>query len=134
MVVRNDVEQAYKNGYIWHAIWHMKNPTASDSEVNGYNSREIQSLSKAVDFENGTSFNSLEEWMTALKHMLCRVTVKHEIYNNTPQAKVKSVKSTAFPECVHVWKEKSAGLPAMSIPTVATGFKTLGDDDDLPWN
>ena len=61
---------------LYGTIWRMKNPSQSDTEVGGYNSREIQSISKAVGFDNGTEFNSLEAWMDALKNRLCRVTVK----------------------------------------------------------
>lgn len=132
MVVRNDVEQAYKNAIIWHAIWHMKNPSQSDAEVGGYNSREIQSISKAVCFENGTEFASLEDWMSALKGRLCRVTVKHEIYNGNTQAKVKKCEATALTECAHVLKEKSNGITPYSAPS-APKFETLGSDDDLPF-
>ena len=130
MIVRNDIEQPYKNAFIWHAIWHMKTPSQSDAEVGGYNSREIQSISKAVCFDNGTEFDSLEQWMDALKSKLCRVTVKHELYNGNPQVKVKRCEPTQHPECTHVIKEKSNGIPAAaSTPK----FETLKDDDDLPF-
>lgn len=129
MVVRNDIEQPYKNAFIWHAIWHMKTPSQSDADVGGYNSREIQSISKAVCFDNGTEFDSLEAWMDALKSCLCRVTVKHELYNGEPRVKVKRCESTQYPECTHVIKEKSNGIPAATTPK----FETLKDDDDLPF-
>ena len=128
MIVRNDVEQKYQNGYIWHALWKRKTPSAADEAVGGYSNYEIQALSKAVKFNNGDTFNSLDEWMDKLAGRTLRVIIKHEEYNGKTQAKVRSVSETQYPEYRHVFKSKSS-----AVDDDKPRFEELGKDDDLPF-
>jgi hypothetical protein len=124
LVVRNDIEQPYKNAYIWHSIWQVKEPKEADKACQGFSSFGIQSLSKAAGLQNGKKYASLAEWGADLKLKLVRVSVKHEEYQGNTQAKVKFVNETKFPTCNHVWKNQPASAGLMP-----DGIK----DDDLPF-
>jgi hypothetical protein len=123
LIVRNDIEQPYKNAYIWHAIWKLKEPKTADVACGGYSSNGIQILSKAAKLINGKKYGSLAEWGEDLKNKLLRVTVKHEEYNGNTQAKVKTITETKYPQCNHVYK---------TSPTVGV-MPDGSSDKDLPF-
>ena len=56
MIIRNDIEQPYKNAYIWHSIWHVKEPKDADKACGGYSSYGIQTISKAAGLQNGKKY------------------------------------------------------------------------------
>ena len=47
-VIRNDVEQGYKNGYIFHTLWKRIEPTENDMQVNGYGFNQVMAIGKAA--------------------------------------------------------------------------------------
>jgi len=116
LIVRNDVEQQYKNAYIWHMVWKVKEPKEADKSSDGYSSWGIQTLSKAAGLPNGKKYKNLQEWCEDLKGKLLRVTVKNEPYNGNPQIKVKSMAVSKFPTCNHVYKTAVTGGTAMREP------------------
>ena len=127
MVIRNDVEQPYKNKYIWHKLWHRKDPTPADIGCGGYSFKQIQSLSKAAGLPNGKKYESLADWCEELGGKCVRITVEHEEYNGKTQAKVKWTNESDYPECRHVWKKQDGG-------STEPEFTELQDDDeDLPF-
>ena len=56
MVIRNDVDQAYKNGYIFHTLWKRREPTAADRQVNGYSFGQVMALGKAAQLPDGKDY------------------------------------------------------------------------------
>jgi len=139
LVVRNDVEQKFKNTYLWHSIWKKKEPNQNDLAVNGYAAFGVNMLSQAAGLKEGTRFESMEDWMEALKGLPVRVEVKHELnpYNNQLQARVKKLYPTTAPNCAHHWKTAAANSAAEPARTAnASGsFENADDmaDDDLPF-
>lgn len=123
LIVRNDVEQPYKNAFIWHALWKRKEPTAADMACGGYGNGQIQMISKAAGLENGRKFEDLRDWGNALRGRLLRVTVKHEEYQGKVNARVAYVNSTKRPNCNHQFKDKKN-------PEI---FREVESDDDLPF-
>lgn len=134
LIIRNDIEQPYKNAYIWHKIWQLKQPSDADKACGGYSSKGIQNLSKAAGLENGKKYPDLQAWGDDLKGKLIRVKVKHEEFNNETQVRVQYVNETKHPECKHVFKS-AAGQPAAVPPEMTNdNFYPLNeDDDDLPF-
>ncbi len=96
-VVRDDVEQKCKNKYIWHQIWKKREPNQADLACGGYNNQQIQILSKAVEFENGRQFESIEDWCSQLEGRVAKVTVRHEKFNGYVNAKVQKIEKTKYP-------------------------------------
>lgn len=130
MVIRNDIEQAYKNKYIWHQLWHRKEPTQADLSCGGYSFKQIQSLSKAAGLPNGKKYESLADWCDDLANRPVRITVDHEEYNGKTRARVKWINASQHPDCNHEWKSSEiepAGTP------VDVQFTEIEDDDDLPF-
>jgi hypothetical protein len=125
MVIRNDVEQQYKNKYLWHSLWKRREPTPTDLAVGGYSLKQIQTLSKSAGLENGKKYPTLEEWCVDLKDRTVRVTIGHEEYNGETQARVKYVNSSKSPDCKHIWKKKE---------DENSDFIEISDnEDDLPF-
>lgn len=138
LIVRNDIEQKYKNAHIWHAIWKKKEPNQADEACGGYSSYQINALSKAAGLPAGKQYAGLAEWMEDLKGKLLIATIKHEEYKGKQQAKVYSIANTLHPDCKHVFKKNlDAPPPKAAAPAVNNNddFSELevGDDDDLPF-
>lgn len=143
-VVRNDVDQQYKNKYVWDKLWHVKEPSAADKSVGGYSFKRIQSISKAAGLPNGKKYENLEAWCDELANKFVRITIEHDEYNGKTDAKVKWYNESKSPVCKHIWKdkeeeeyvvdreeEKPAVKPAaQSAPQTQAKAKPVVDDSD----
>lgn len=134
LIIRNDVEQGYKNKYIWYNLWKRKNPSATDAACNDYGARDIQTLSKSAGLTNGKKYEGLDDWFEDLKGKVIRVTIKHEEFNGQQQAKVNYVNPSRYPENKHLFKSNNPASPDRVAETNADGFVEIDDsDDDLPF-
>jgi hypothetical protein len=113
LVVRNDIDQKYKNKYIFASIWQSK-------ETGQYHSGMINTIAKALRIENGKRFNTLQELLDDFKLKTARVIVKHEEYNGRTNARVQSWEPSRFNTCNHQFK-------AEDIPI--EGFHPVNNDD-----
>ena len=110
LVVRNDVEQVYKNAYVWHSMYRLNSPKSTDPD--GFGNSFIQQISKAACLGNGTKYEGIGDWMSDLAGK----TVRAEIYHDeTYGVKIGHFEKSMFPECNHVWKEKA---PKENPPSV----------------
>ncbi|SHF14016.1 Protein of unknown function [Tissierella praeacuta DSM 18095] len=119
LVVRNDVDQKYKNKYIFASIWQNK-------ETGQYHSGMINTVAKSLKIENGKRFNSLQELLDDFLNKTARVTVKHEEYNGKTYERVQSWEPSRFNTCNHVFKE------SQNTGTGISGFYPV-DNDDIPF-
>ncbi|WP_312907263.1 DUF669 domain-containing protein [Tissierella praeacuta] len=119
LVVRNDVDQKYKNKYIFASIWQNK-------ETGQYHSGMINTVAKSLKIENGKRFNSLQELLDDFLNKTARVTVKHEEYNGKAYERVQSWEPSRFNTCNHVFKE------SQNTGTGISGFYPV-DNDDIPF-
>ncbi|HZX21285.1 MAG TPA: DUF669 domain-containing protein [Clostridia bacterium] len=115
LVVRNDIDQKYKNKYIFASIWQSK-------ETGQYHSGMINTVAKALQIENGKKFNTLEELLDDFKFKTARVTVGHEEYNNKINARVQRWEQSKFPTCNHQFKKEKFA-----------GFTEDTNEDDIPF-
>ena len=104
MVIRNDVEQSYQNGYIFHTLWKRREPTAADMQVNGYGFGQVMALGKAAKLPDGKDYPNLEAFLADLVGKPVLVTLKHEDYNGQKQERVHYLVPSEFPEVRHVMK------------------------------
>ncbi|MBU5439472.1 DUF669 domain-containing protein [Tissierella sp. MSJ-40] len=116
LVVRNDVDQKYKNKYIFASIWQNK-------ETGQYHSGMINTVAKALKIENGKRFNSLQELLDDFLNKTARVTVKHEEYNGKTYERVQSWEPSRFNTCNHMFKE------SQNTSTGISGFYPVSNDD-----
>lgn len=117
LIIRNDIDQKHKNQYIFASIWQSK-------QTGEYHSGMINSVAKALNIENGKTFNTLQELLDDFKRKTARVTVKHEEYNGNTNARVKFWEQTKFPQNNHKFKTNSNDVPEGFHPT---------SNDDIPF-
>lgn len=134
LIIRNDVEQKYKNRFIFHTLWKRREPTEADMQVQGYSFKQIMQLAKAAMLPSGKSYETVSDLCSDLINHIMRVTIDHEEYNGKTNERVKYMNSSNFPECKHIYKEKTA----VSADTVApkkqeqfAGSAGLGSIDDF---
>lgn len=141
-LIRNDVEQNYKNGYIFHTLWKRNEPTENDKQVKGYGFNQVMALGKAAGLPDGKEYESLEQFCGELINKPIRATIKHEEYNGKMQERVSWLNPTKFPTVKHTFKQsQSSTATAYAQPqqsyapaqTANQGFVDMPLDDDLPF-
>ncbi|OOR12028.1 hypothetical protein BW897_15320 [Bacillus cereus] len=71
LIIRNDVDQSYKNCHIFHRVWKAK-------DTGKYNMKTFNTIGKACKLQNGKSYKSLEELLNEFLLKTVRVNVKNE--------------------------------------------------------
>ncbi|OLS02901.1 DUF669 domain-containing protein [Tissierella creatinophila] len=98
LIIRNDIDQAHKNQYLFGSIWQSK-------ETGEYHSGMINTVAKALQVPNGKKFNTLEDLLNEFQNKTARVTVEHEEYNGKINARVKRWEKSKFQGCNHQFKK-----------------------------
>jgi hypothetical protein len=106
LVVRNDIEQKFKDRYIFYTLWKKKEPTEADKQVQGYIFNQIMRLAKSAKLPNGKAYESVMDLCKDLMHRPIKVTLEHREWNGRQQENVKYVNASEYPNCKHVFKEK----------------------------
>lgn len=106
MVIRNDVEQGYKNDFIFHTLWNRREPTRADMQVNGYGFGQVMALGKAAQLPDGKDYPDLQAFLQDLLGKPVRVHLVHDTYNNTERESVSYIDPTKYPEVRHVKKQQ----------------------------
>lgn len=143
LVIRNDVEQKYKNRRIFHTLWKRKEPTQADMQVQGYSFDQIMALAKAVGLPSGKNYEDVYKLCDDLKGRIMRVTVAHEEYNGDTREIVEYMNKSKKPECRHVFKKKSVTSDEFSQNSdekfmnsnqnVLDDFEEILSDDAVPF-
>lgn len=126
MVIRNDVEQNYKNGYIFDTLWKKKEPTNADLQVKGYSYGQIMALGKAAGLPDGKEYDSLEQFLEELIKKPVRVTIKHEEYNGKSTGASKLEKSYKISDC-KAYSKADDNQYSYSLCTATTELCTCTD-------
>jgi hypothetical protein len=138
MVIRNDVPQAYKNGYIFHTLWKRREPTAADLQVKGYGFGQIMALGKAAKLPDGKDYPDLEAFLADVANKPVRVHIIHDEYNGTKREAVSYLNPTSYPEVRHVFK-KPAEPNVYAAPQTAyanqptAAYAPMPNGEDLPF-
>lgn len=149
LVIRNDVEQKYKDRYLFHTLWKRKEPTEADMQVQGYSFKQIMILAKVAKLPSGKAYENVQQLCEDLLKRPLRVTVEHEVsdYDGKTRENIRYINESKYPECRHVFKEKKS---AASSETVARkpqeqfaadnvsydtpdGFEEILSDGDIPF-
>lgn len=142
MVIRNDVNQPFQNGYIFHTVWKRKQPTKYDEQVNGYGFGQIMAMAQACQLEDGKEYETLEDFLIELLKKPLKATLRHEEYNGRMQERVSFVNPTDYPEVKHKFKEPvSNNTYATNTQSQPFASKNLDvpceedeiSDEDLPF-
>lgn len=140
--IRSDVEQSYKNGFIFHDIWAKKEPNMDDAAVKGYNYAQLMALASATKLPQDKEYPDLDTLLADLTGKPVRVTLYHDHYNGKVYEKVRWVNTTNFPDLKH--KPKTAKNTANPVTYAApsspqfAGTQTVSvtaeeSDDDYPF-
>lgn len=133
-VVRNDVEQQYKNRHIFYTMWKKKEPTARDMQVQGYSFGQIMTLSKSAKLPSGKSYETVLDLCNDLVNRPIRITVGHREYNGKTYEDVKYMAESKLPDCKHVFKENQAVSSDTVAPPKNDSFasaQTLNDYEEI---
>ena len=126
LVIRNDVEQACKNRYLFVDVWRKREPSPSDEQVEGFNFAQLMAVSRAAQIPSGQSFESLEQFLKCMVNRLVIAHATHDDYNDKwfVRCDPLDLMPTQYPECRHVMKEKrqTAQNPAYSAPRQNQAF------------
>lgn len=143
LVIRNDVEQKYKNRYIFHTLWKRKEPTKADMQVEGYSFGWIMTLAESAGLPSGKNYETISDFCKDLINRTLLVTIEHDDYNGNMREKVEYIDKTKFPACKHVFKKNSVTSDEVSQNSdekfVSNNKNTFGDfeeilsDEDVPF-
>lgn len=125
MIVRNDVDQKFKNVHIFHSVWKAK-------ATGKYNPKSFNTIGKACQMQNGKVYNDFNEMLADFEKRVCKVKVKNEIstyngntYENT---NVKEWYETQLIQCNHSFKTKDN----MTVGQMQSAGITVSEDN-LPF-
>lgn len=104
LVVRNDINQEFKNKHLWFTIWDT--PTTREK---GIYAKQINTVSKHTGIQDGANFNSVAEWGKFISLRPVMATVKIEEYNGDKKERVSFISATKFPQCQHKWQATNNG-------------------------
>lgn len=136
--IRNDVEQGYKNGLIFHDIWAKKEPNMDDAAVNGYNYAQLMALAAAVKLPQDKDYADFNELIADMIGKPVLVYLYHDDYNDKYYEKVRWINATRFPDVKHKPKAAKpevsyAAPPAAQFAVVTAGNVSTDEDGDYPF-
>lgn len=121
LIIRNDVDQKFKNMHIFHNVWKSK-------ETGKFNPKSFNTVGKAAQLQDGKQYNSLLDLFNDYIGKTCKVTIKNESseHNGTTYQNLtvkRWDKSDITGPMNHVFKQN---VPPTSTPIDIS-------DDDLPF-
>ncbi|PGS83965.1 hypothetical protein COC69_01235 [Bacillus cereus] len=125
VIIRNDVEQAYKNSHIFHKIWKAK-------ATGKYNAKSLNTIGKACKLQENKFYPTFEELLQDFVRKTVRVTVKNEKSDydgkTYPNVTGWEVSKVAGP-LQHQFKKKSDAQTFSEMKQSGVEIK----DEDLPF-
>lgn len=142
LLIRNDVDQPCKNGWLFHSYFQRKAPTKQDECTNGFSYGSLMWLSQQAGVPDGKNYESFEEFLNDLIDRCIRVKMELDykrLYKGTPQETISAIMKTRFLECKHEYKPdpstaaETYAAKAQDSFSAALPAADLIDDDDLPF-
>ncbi|PFY70835.1 DUF669 domain-containing protein [Bacillus toyonensis] len=125
LIIRNDVEQTYKNCHIFHKIWKAK-------ATGKYNMKSLNTIGKAFKLEKDKTYASFEELLQDFVLKTVRVIVKNELSDYDGKT-YPNVTGWGFSNITgplqHQFKEKSDAQTFSEMKQSGVPIK----DQDLPF-
>ena len=132
-IIRNDVQQKYQNGLIFHSVWKKKEPNEDDMQVGGYNFGQLMAIASAAKLPDGQEYETLDKFLAALRGKAVRVRLFHDEYNDKKYEKIGLHLPTEYPEIKHKAKPKpnvSGYATSQASFAQAADIATQAGDDD----
>ena len=113
LIVRNDIDQKYKNTHIWNKVWKAK----ATGEYVGW---VLQTIAKAAKLPNGKKYESVDDLFKDFVGKPVKVTISIKENNGYENINVDKWEPTDFPQVAHTWVTKDIGqevnIAAEDIP------------------
>lgn len=135
-VIRNDVDQKFKNGLIFDDIWKKREPNEDDLSVDGFNYGQLMALARAARLPDGKEYESLDAFLAELIGKPLKVHLYHDDYNDKYYEKVDKKYPTDFPDVRHVQKVSASGNAGYAAPPPAdfvAQTQAAAANDDYPF-
>lgn len=134
-VIRNDVDQKFKNGLIFDDIWKKHEPNEDDLSVDGFNYGQLMALARAARLPDGKEYESLDAFLAELVGKPLKVHLYHDPRNGKMNEKVDKRYPTDFPDVKHVQKTSASSVSGYAAPPAADfAVQTAAAiDDDYPF-
>lgn len=138
-VIRNDIDQKFKNGLIFDDIWKKREPNEDDLSVDGFNYGQLMALARAARLPDGKEYESLDAFLAELIGKPLKVHLYHDDYNDKYYEKVDMRYPTDFPDVRHVQKVSApsaagyAAPPAADFAAYTAAAGSASSDDDYPF-
>ena len=131
LVVRNDVNQQYRNAKFFHSIYKSKEPKEMDAQTEGYSFASLMQIAMAANLEAGKDYPNLTALLADFVKRPLKVTVYHDVYNDKKTARVRRWNKTDNPVVMHQPKPSGGGSYApmptdADAPPASSGVK-------MPW-
>ena len=123
-VVRNDVEQEYKNKHVWDTMWLTE-------KAEPFTVRKMNTIDKVLGMPEA-EYASYDAWGKAVAGKPVRVKVTHSKPNGDyePREQVSYYIATRYPSVAHEMPKMANGRPATG-PLEPSGF--VETDEDIPF-
>jgi hypothetical protein len=127
LIVRNDVDQKFKNVHIFHKVWKAK-------DTGKYNMKTFNTIGRACQLQNGKSYKSLKELLDdyVMKTVIVNVKNEDSEYNGKSYTNTNVKywnKSNLTGPCRHQFKNDNASKTVSELMSSGIDIK----DDDLPF-
>lgn len=135
-VIRNDVDQKFKNGLIFDDIWKKREPNEDDLSVDGFNYGQLMALASAARLPDGKEYENLDAFLAELTGKPLKVHLYHDDYNDKYYEKVNKRYPTDFSDVKHVQKMSSPNSTSYAAPPAANfaaQTTAAADDDEYPF-
>jgi len=140
LVIRNDVEQKYKNKVVFESMFKKKEPTPADNCVEGFSYARLMSMGKSSGLEHGKTYKDLNEFLTDLINKPVKCSIIHDTYNGNTKERIKYFNETSFKNCKHVFKDNDEKQPASNqtqqtaeLTGDLSDFVEILNDGDVPF-
>lgn len=144
LLIRNDVDQPGRDGYLFHSYFQRKEPTKQDFYMHGFSFGQMMWLSQQANIPDGKEYESFEDFCDDLTDKCVRVKMEYDndrTYNGKPQEKITAIMKTKNPECRHKYKPDPNIRPDTYAQPENRGFASGAvysalesiDDEDLPF-
>ncbi|MDE7194515.1 MAG: DUF669 domain-containing protein [Oscillospiraceae bacterium] len=140
-IIRNDVDQRYKNACIFHDIWQRREEklTELDRTVENFHYDNLMGLANALPLSKEKEYANVAELVADFAGKPVKAHLYHEAgTNGKTYEKIDEHKPTDFPNVAHKAKtpvsaDTYAAPPAQSFAASAAAAADVSDDDDYPF-
>lgn len=127
VIIRNDVEQSYKNKHVFESLW-------TSEKAMPYTIKKLNSIDAALAMAE-KEYDSVTEWGRAIERRPIKVHIGIKPADKGYEARntIDRFMATNFPDCRHQFAAAKPKPMANNAPATQAQSFTEINDDDLPF-